>query len=83
MNYNPESCVGFVVIFCFLFFLYYVLLYFLISLVSFLSWRDVILFFLKEHFFLYMYPLNLLFCDDPSPYVHSILRLILLNQHRF
>lgn len=52
MNYNPESCVGFVVIFCFLFFLMYC--YFLISLVSFLSWRDVILYFLKEHFFKYV-----------------------------
>lgn len=49
MNYNPQSFVGFVVIFCFLFFLI-MYCYFLISLVSFLSWRDVILFFLKEHF---------------------------------
>lgn len=81
MNYNPKSCVGFVVIICFLFFPYYVLLFSHQFSVLFVLERCNSIFF-KRAFF-NMYPLNFLFCDDPYPYVHSILRLILLNQDRF
>lgn len=53
MNYNPESCVGFVVIFCFLFVLYYVLLFSHQFSVLFVLERCNSIFF-KRAFFIYV-----------------------------